>query len=103
MGKVIWTNHLYERIRQRGLDPRWVDMAVRSPDEIQQSSTTDSKKHIKTINGYKIVAAVKRQGSDWIITSAWWNPVYGQSSARTPKKSFLEAIIYKFTQHHQSS
>jgi len=96
MGKVIWTNHLYDRIKQRGLNPNWVDTTVRSPDEVQPSSTTDSKKHIKTINGYKIVAVVKRQGNDWIITSAWWNPVSGHQASTTPNKSFLEKIIYSF-------
>jgi hypothetical protein len=96
MGKVIWTNHLYDRIKQRGLNPSWVDTAVRFPDEIQNSATTDSKKHIKTINGYKIVAAVKRQGDDWIITSAWWNPVLGHQTNTTSNKSFLEKIIYRF-------
>ncbi len=96
MGQVIWTNHLHDRIKQRGLDPRWVDAAVRFPDEVQQSSTTDSKKHIKTINGYKIVAAIKRQGSDWVITSAWWNPVYGHHQASAPQRSLLERMIYKF-------
>lgn len=95
MGKVIWTNHLYDRIKQRGLNPSWVDTAVRFPDEVQQSSTTDSKKHIKIINGYKIVAAVKHQGSDWIITSAWWNPVYGNQTSHKDKRSFIEKIIYK--------
>lgn len=94
MGKVIWTNHLYERIQQRGLNPSWVDKAVRFPDEVQRSTTTDSNKHIKIINGYKIVAAVKRQGSDWIITSAWWNPVYGATPQ--PRRSFLERVIYNF-------
>lgn len=96
MGKVIWTTHLYERIKQRGLNPSWVDKAVRFPDEVVASSTTGSNKHIKTINGYKIVAAVKRQGSDWIITSTWWNPVYGSQQIKTYNRSFLEKIIYKF-------
>lgn len=96
MGKVIWTTHLYERIKQRGLNPDWVNTAVRFPDEVQKSSTTDSNKHIKTINGYKIVAAVKRQGSDWIITSAWWNPVYGEQKPNKPQRSFLERMIYNF-------
>jgi hypothetical protein len=97
MGKVIWTTHLRERIKQRGLNPSWVDTAVRFPDEVQQSSTTNSKKHIKTINGYKIVAAVVRQGSDWVITSAWWNPVYGNTSTYSKKndnRTFLEKWIY---------
>lgn len=99
MGQVIWTKHLHERIKQRGLNPKWVDEAVRFPDEVQNSSTTDSKKHIKTINGYKIVAAVKRQGSDWVITSAWWNEVYGNKERQYPpqtQRSFLERIIYNF-------
>jgi len=93
MSKVIWTTHLRERIRERGLNPDWVDKAVRFPDEIQASSTTSSKKHIKVIYGYKIVAAVKKQGSDWIITSAWWNPVYGGETSQKDRRFFLEKWI----------
>lgn len=96
MGKVIWTNHLYSRIKERGLDPNWVDQAVRYPDEVQKSSTTNSNKHIKVINGYKIVAAVKREGSDWVITSAWWNPLYDNKSRHQPKRGLLERLVYKF-------
>ena len=100
MAKVIWTTHLRERIRQRGLNPDWVDKAVRFPDEVQGSSTTNSNKHIKVIQGYKIVAAVKRQGSDWIITSAWWNPampagrqVYGHPAHKKDNRFFLEKWV----------
>lgn len=93
MGQVIWTTHLKERIRQRGLNPDWVDTAVRFPDEVQPSSTTNSNKHIKIINGYKIVAAVKRQGSDWVITSAWWNPVYGAKYSQKDRRFFLEKWV----------
>lgn len=93
MANIIWTTHLKERIKQRGLSPDWVDTAVRFPDEVQASSTTNSKKHIKTINGYKIVAAVKRQGSDWVITSAWWNPVYGATGMRKDNRFFLEKWV----------
>ncbi|KKT37984.1 MAG: hypothetical protein UW62_C0030G0007 [Candidatus Collierbacteria bacterium GW2011_GWB1_44_35] len=100
MSKVIWTNHLYERLKQRGIDPRWVDDTVRFPDRVERSSTTDSNKHIKIIHGFEIVAAVKRQGSDWVITSAWWKPVYGHSTGRShpaqhQKRFFLEEWIYR--------
>ena len=91
MGKVIWTTHLRERIKQRGMSPDWVDRAVRFPDEVQNSTTTDSRKHIKIIQGYQIVAAVKRQGSDWIITSAWWNPT--QSTIHKDNRFFLEKWV----------
>ncbi len=95
MGKVIWTTHLRERIKQRGLNPDWVDSAVRFPDEVQASSTTSSHKHIKVIRGYKIVAAVKRQGSDWVITSAWWNPVFGHPALQKDNRFFLEKWVDK--------
>jgi len=81
------------------LNPDWVDTAVRFPDEVQKSSTSDSHKHIKVINGFKIVAAVKRQGSDWIITSAWWNSALpagrqvGGYSEKKDNRFFLEKWI----------
>lgn len=94
--QIIWTNHLKERIEQRGLSPSLVDKAVRFPDQIIKSNTTDSNKHIKIINGYKIVAAVKKQGSDWIITSAWWNYANPNEKLPSSKPFFLETIIQKF-------
>jgi len=93
MGKVIWTTHLKERIRQRGLNPNWVDDAVRFPDEVRSSTTTQSHQHIKVIHGYKVVAAVKRQGRDWIITSAWWSPAHRSSMATKDHRFFLEKWI----------
>lgn len=90
---IIWTNHLQERIRERGLSPSLVDKAVRFPDQIIKSNTTDSNKHVKVINGYKIVAAVKRQGSDWIITSAWWNYADARGYQGSVKKLFFEKWI----------
>lgn len=103
MSKVIWTTHLRERIRQRGLSPDWVDRAVRFPDEVQKSTTTDSNKHIKIINGFKIVAAVKRQGSDWIITSAWWNPVYGSPVGKKDNRFFLEKWVDSLLRYLESA
>lgn len=94
--QIIWTNHLKERIEQRGLSPSLVDKAVRFPDQVQKSTTTDSYKHIKVINGYKIVAAVKRQGSDWVITSAWWNYANPREQIVTAKPFFIERIVQKF-------
>lgn len=93
--QVIWTNHLKERIEQRGMSPSLVDRAVRFPDRIVKSNTTDSYKHIKIINGYEIVAAVKKQGSDWVITSAWWNypNKTGQNQRNDP--FFLETLVKK--------
>jgi hypothetical protein len=96
MGKVIWTSHLYDRVKQRGLDPRWVEEAVRFPDEVIPGNTPDSHRHIKTIKGYKIVVPVVRKRSDWVILTAWWNFADGHSETSKPQRSFIEKIIYKF-------
>lgn len=94
--QVIWTNHLRERIVQRGLSPDLVDKAVRFPDFVTKSSSTDSYKHTKIIDNYKITAAVKKQGSDWVITSAWWNYTSPWDKNKKSKPFFLEALISKF-------
>lgn len=102
MSKVIWTTHLKERLRQRGLSPNWVDTAVRFPDQIKASSTTNSYQHLKLIHGYQVVAAVKRQGSDWIVTSAWWKPA-GTTTTLPDRRLFLERWIDSFLRYLEHS
>ncbi len=90
---IIWTNHLKERSRERGIDPTLVDRAIRFPDRVEKSSTTNSSKHIKVINKQQIVAAIKRDRGNWIVTSVWSKPYYGSP---TYKKSLLERLVYRF-------
>ena len=92
MVDIIWTNHLRERSWQRGIDPTLVEKTIRFPDKVVNSSTTNSKKHIKTINGRQIVAAVKHQGNSWIVTSVW---AKSEDDRNSPyHKSLLERLIY---------
>ncbi len=91
--EIIWTNHLKARARERGLDPTLVDRAIRFPDKVEASHTTNSRKHIKIVGHQKIVAAVKRDGSNWIVTSVWQKPYYGPSLY---KKPLLERLVYRF-------
>lgn len=90
--EIIWTTHLKERSRERGIDPNLVDRAIRFPDRVERSTTTNSSKHIKLIGDRQIVAAVKRDGGNWIVTSVWQKPSYGTSQY---KKPFLERLIYR--------
>ncbi len=91
MSLVIWTNHLKERIAERGLSPRDVETAIHFPDKVERSSATNSQKHIKSINGKTIVAAVKKTGNDWLVTSAWSKSYYVKPK---DKSWFLERVIY---------
>lgn len=91
--EIIWTTHLKERSRERGIDPTLVDRAIRFPDRVERSTTTNSSKHIKIVGGHQIVAAVKRDSGNWIVTSVWQKPYYGRSQY---KKPLLERLIYRF-------
>lgn len=90
---IIWTNHLKARARERGIDPSLVDRAIRFPDAVEASKTTNSRKHIKIVGNQKIAAAVKRDGGNWIVTSVWQKPYYGPSFYKRP---LLERLVYRF-------
>ncbi|MFZ2202195.1 MAG: DUF4258 domain-containing protein [Microgenomates group bacterium] len=91
MIEIIWTTHLKERARERGIDPALVDRAIRFPDKVEASRTTTARKHIKIIGQNQIVAAVKREGNNWVVTSVWSQPYFGPS----PKRPLLERLIYR--------
>ena len=93
MINVIWTNHLKDRAWERGIDPTLVDKAIRFPDRVVKSTTTSSQKHIKTIGNREIVASVKREGNNWIVTSVWSKPSSGISTYKPP---LLERLIHRF-------
>lgn len=90
--EIIWTTHLKERSRQRGIDPTLVDRAIRFPDRVEKSTTTDSSKHLKIIDKQQIVATIRRDRGNWIVTSVWSKPYFGPSRYRKP---FLERLIYR--------
>lgn len=94
MGQIIWTNHLHQRIKERQIDPRLVDTAIRYPDQVISSRTTNSQKHIKSFGNYQIVAAVKRHGNDWIVTSVWKKSSYQTKGYY--QKPLLERLVYNF-------
>lgn len=91
MAQVIWTKHLHQRIKERGIDSRHLDKTIRFPDKVIVSKTTGSKKHIKDISGQRITATIKKQGNDWIVTSAWQKPV--RQSSKKPTPSFWQQLF----------
>ena len=92
MAEVIWTNHLQQRAKERHIDVRLVDQAIRFPDKVEKSRTTNSQKHIKLVGDLLTVASVKRQGNDWIVTSVWQKANHGRI---VYKKPLLERLVYR--------
>lgn len=91
MSQIIWTKHLQERIKERQVDPYLVDKTIRFPDHVEKSKSDTSSKHIKNFAGFQIVATVKRQGNDWIVTSVWKK---SGNNHYTYQKPLLEKLVY---------
>lgn len=89
MGQIIWTNHLKKRIRERQVDPKLVEITLKYPDQVERSKTENSEKFSKKFDTFQIVAAVKRQGNDWIVTSVWQKQ--GQFHRN---RSLIERFVY---------
>lgn len=94
MPEIIWTKHLLQRIKERQIDPYLVDKTIRFPDRVENSKSQDSQKFIKDFSGYKIVAAVKRQEGNWIVTSVWKD--LHRRSDQSFQKPLLERLVYRF-------
>lgn len=94
MTQVIWTKHVHQRIKERGINSRDLDKTIRFPDEIITSKSTGSKKHIKDINGQQITATIKRDKNDWIVTSVWQKP--SRQKKAPPSPSLLDKFFSLF-------
>ncbi len=92
MAQIILTNHVKERASQRGVNIQDLDKTIRFPDQIVQSTTDSSKKHIKSFGSYQVIVPIKRQGNNWIAASAWKN----SGSKSVHKQFFLEKLINHF-------
>lgn len=86
---IIWTNHVRERIRQRGLAETEVDRTLRFPDTVKKGK--NSQTFYRAFGGYRLIVAVKRQGNDWVLASAWKKP----GGQREIKPTLLERLIHR--------
>lgn len=97
MARIILTNHVKKRAKDRGVNLSDLDRTVRFPDEVTQSKNYSSKRHIKSFGSYQIVVPIKRQGNDWITVSVWkiGSKQGGFNTAPSHKQFFLEKMISK--------
>jgi hypothetical protein len=96
MTDIVWTNHLNQRLSQRGISRNEVYDAINHPDsEIRQSN--DTWKFIKKFSNKKVgVVAVNKSGK-WVILTAYTkNPRYKGKSYKEPLISrFVRSLLVK--------
>lgn len=97
MARIILTNHVKQRAKERGIDLNELDKTVRFPDKVTQSKNSTSKRHIKSFGSHQIVVLVKQKGNDWITVSVWKISGNAASFKSQPahKQFFLEKMISK--------
>lgn len=67
---LVWTNHLEQRLLQRGISRNEAYDAIRHPDQSIRLSSTKWKL-IKSYPHKRIVVIAVKQQHQWIILSAW--------------------------------
>ncbi len=88
-GKVIWTNHVLDRLKERGISQGDAWAVWRRPDSSRYSSQKGAWVYQRRFGRQTIeVVAKKTDRGEWIILSVWQRKSFGQ-----PLKS--ESILRK--------
>ncbi len=74
MGNFIWTKHVIERNKQRGISENWINQTINNPDDIAQ--TEDRKnRYKKRFSDQTVTVIVKtNEKGENIILSTWIYP-----------------------------
>jgi hypothetical protein len=82
-GNVIWTNHVLERLSQRGIKQGDAWAAWRRPDSSKFNKLKGVWVYQRRFNTTQIeVVAKKNEKGQWIILSVWASKVSGNVSAK---------------------
>ncbi len=98
---LIFTNHILERMNQRGIDFKDVYWAWARPDETFKAETPGAFKYYRT-NDKKLIAVVAKKNDQgkWVVMTCWQKEVFGQSkkkktSGRNFWQNFLRIVLGK--------
>jgi len=70
-GGYIWTDHVFDRMRQRGVSQRKVYETIHHPDVSTEGSDPRSLKYQKFFGDELVEAIVKRDEGKIIVVSCW--------------------------------
>lgn len=89
-GGFIWTNHVLERIKQRGLTQADVLAVLKNPAKTFPGHKNGSVKFIRTLGGRRIhaVAVLNEDDKKWVVVSVW---VRGEED----RLSWYETLVRK--------
>lgn len=87
---IVWTNHLKERLLQRGITRNEAFSAIRHPSKSEKISANKFKFH-KTYTNKKVTIIAVLENRQWIILTAWSDqPTKDQTS-----EPFISRMVRK--------
>jgi hypothetical protein len=90
---LVWTKHLEERLRGRGISRNEAWETVRYPEQSIKLGANKYKQFRRFSHKQVVIVAVYEQGQ-WIILTAWSKPLPGSSRAKsTSEESWLSGIV----------
>ena len=92
-GGVVWTNHVLDRMRERGIKQGDAWATWRNPQTSKKGTVAGSWVYYRNYAGTQIeVVAKQNEKREWIILSVWSRSVF---QANTNKKSNLWSNLIK--------
>jgi uncharacterized protein DUF4258 len=75
---LIFTNHILERMKQRGLSYDDIYWVFSRPDEVYKASASGGKKYYRNWKGkrFSVVAKQNDEGK-WIVLTCWAKDLHG--------------------------
>ena len=93
---LVWTNHLEQRLLQRGISRNEAYDAIRHPDQSIRRASTKWKR-LKSDPHNRIVVIAVTQQHPWIILSAWTKNSHSSKSFNQehPVTRFFRNLLVK--------
>lgn len=88
-GGIIWTNHVIQRLNERGISQGDAWAVWNRPEQSRYSATQGAWIYYRTYGDERIeVVAKQNERKEWIVLSVWSKKILSGSNINPPKKSF---------------
>ncbi len=90
-GNLIWTNHVLDRLKERGLSQEMVWRAVQNPDRSFSGRENGSMHYERKNDSHTITVILKKnQRNENVVISAWMDPPLAGTKDAQKKQSYWE-------------
>lgn len=74
-GGVVWTNHILERMKERGLSQQDVLWVFNHPDKTIAATDQSAYRFYRNHKNLRIEVVAKKDNNQWIMVSCWTKPL----------------------------